>query len=192
VIQTERLLLRPLERGDLEWYARFQVDPHVTRYLTPGGRTLDGDEAARLFERALRVYPTDGFGHLAVVRKDDRTPIGRCGLLVWEVDPWRPSSHAEATRATEVEIGWMLGRDYWGCGYATEAAVAVRADAFGRLGLSRLVSLIHPDNNASIRVAEKLGMARDRVVETRVGRVLVYATPAATDQSALSRRSSLE
>jgi RimJ/RimL family protein N-acetyltransferase len=170
VIETDRLLLRQLRRSDLDWYARLLGDPLVTRYLGP-----PRSGPAQSLERMIRTYEADGFGHLAVVRKDDGAALGRCGLLVWEVDPWRPSSLAEATGETEVEIGWVLGHEHWGHGYATEAALAVQGDAFERLGLPRLVSIIHPDNRASIRVAEKLGMGCERTIETRLGRVLLYA-----------------
>ena len=73
-------------------------------------------------------------------------------------------------------FGWMLGRAYWGRGYATEAATAVRDYGFAEVAFSRLISLIHPANAASIRVAEKLGMAQESTAQTRFGRVLLYAT----------------
>ncbi len=176
MIETERLRLRPLTNDDLTWFAPFLADPEVTRYLLPGGPVTRTGEAAEMLGRSVRAYDADGFGQLAVIRKRDGVGIGRCGLLVWETDPWRPSTRAAATRATEVEIGWMLGAEYWGRGYATEAAVAVRDYAFEKLGLPRLISLIHPANQPSIRVAQKLGMQRASTAQTRFGRVLLYAT----------------
>jgi RimJ/RimL family protein N-acetyltransferase len=176
VIETERLRLRPLERTDLDWYAPFLADPKVVRYLLPDGPIDARAQAAEFLERSINAFDVDGFGHLAVIRKDDGVGIGRCGLLVWEIDPWRPSTRAGATRATEVEIGWVLGASYWGQGYATEAAAAVRDYAFGQLGLPRLISLIHPDNHPSIRVAEKFGMQQESTARTRFGEVLLYAT----------------
>jgi RimJ/RimL family protein N-acetyltransferase len=176
MIETDRLLLRPLERNDLEWYAPFLADPEVMRYLSPVGPIGARAQAAEFLERSIHAFDVDGFGHLAVIRKSDGVGIGRCGFLVWETDPWRPSTRAGATRATEVEIGWMLGRAYWGRGYATEAARAGRDHGFAELAFPRLISLIHPDNGASIRVAEKLGMTQESTAQTRFGRVLLYAT----------------
>src|SRR5205814_3833493 len=126
-------------------------------------------QAAEFLERSIHAFEVDGFGHLAVIRKGDGVGVGRCGLLVWETDPWRPSTRAGATRQTEVEIGWMLGAGYWGQGYATEAATAVRDYAFEQLGLPRLVCLIYPDNQPSIRVAEELGMQRESTARPRLG-----------------------
>jgi RimJ/RimL family protein N-acetyltransferase len=60
--------------------------------------------------------------------------------------------------------GWRLARSAWGCGYATEAAIAARDDALGRLGLAELISIIHPENERSQRLASKLGMAREREI----------------------------
>jgi [ribosomal protein S5]-alanine N-acetyltransferase len=176
VIETDRLRLRPLERTDLDWYAPFLADPDVMRYLSPVGPLGERAKAAEFLERSIHAFEADGFGHLAVICKCDAVGIGRCGLLVWETDPWTPSTRAAATRAIEVEIGWMLGAEYWGRGYATEAAVGVRDFAFAELAVPRLISVIHPDNDASIRVAEKLGMHRESTARTRFGDVLLYAT----------------
>lgn len=176
MIETERLALRPLERTDLDWYAPFLADPDVMRYLSPVGPLGERAKAAAFLERSIHAFDADGFGHLAVIRKSDAAGIGRCGLLVWETDPWTPSTRSNATGPTEVEIGWMLGAEYWGRGYATEAATAVRDFAFEKLALPRLISLIHPDNGPSIRVAEKLGMRQESTARTRFGEVLLYAT----------------
>ena len=66
---------------------------------------------------------------------------------------------------TGLEVGWVLGRRYWGRGFATEAARAALHHAFSALGARRVISLIHPDNERSIRVAERLGERFDRRVE---------------------------
>src|SRR6266545_3588667 len=70
---------------------------------------------------------------------------------------------------TEVEIGWMLTPPVWSHGYATEAGVAVRDEAFVRLELGSIIAVHHPANSASGRIVEKLGMAFERTVVTKVG-----------------------
>jgi ribosomal-protein-alanine N-acetyltransferase len=84
--------------------------------------------------------------------------VGNCGLLEKEVEG-----------RAEVELVYLIAYDAWGRGYATEAAAAVRDHALGVLGLSRLIALIKPENAASERVAEKLGMQLERDVERRGG-----------------------
>jgi RimJ/RimL family protein N-acetyltransferase len=70
--------------------------------------------------------------------------------------------------ADRPELGWRLARSAWGAGLATEAATAVLRDGFGRLGLSELIAVIHPENERSRRVATKLGMHRERQVHNPV------------------------
>lgn len=93
-------------------------------------------------------------GLWAVVDRASDVVMGYCGFFEFPDIDGKP----------ETEIGFRLGRAYWGCGFATEAATAVRDYGFGELGLPRLVCLIDPANTASIRVAEKLGMAFEREV----------------------------
>jgi RimJ/RimL family protein N-acetyltransferase len=180
VIETERLLLRPLERADIDTLAGFYADADFRRYLTGGGRALPEEKAIALIERMLQAFDEDGFGQLAVVRTEDGALLGRCGLTEWQTRPWKPTTRAQASGETVTEIGWKLGAAYWGRGYATEAALAVRDDSFARLGLQRLVALIHPRNVASVRVAEKIGMAPAGGARIGLGRAVVYAVSADT------------
>lgn len=176
-LRTERLVLRPLERTDLDALAPFYADPEVMRFIG-SARTLTRDEARAGLERMIARYDADGFGQLAVVRAEDGRLVGRVGLLVWDTRTWTPSTARAAGDAGELELGWKLGRGFWGRGYATEAATAVREWALGELGATRLISLIHPDNTPSIRVAEKLGMTYEREVELGAGAARLYALSA--------------
>lgn len=99
-----------------------------------------------------RYYQRWGFGPYAVVEKHSQELIGYCGLFYFPDVGGKP----------EVEIGYRLRRSAWGKGFATEAACAVRDFAFNSLGMQRLIALIDPDNIASIRVAEKLGMQYEK------------------------------
>jgi len=87
----------------------------------------------------------------AVVPRGSDGPVGWAGLAV-------PTFLPEVLPA--VEVGWLLARPWWGRGLATEAGAAAIEWGFGGLGLDRLISIIYPDNTASLRVADKLGMTR--------------------------------
>lgn len=153
VIETERLLLRALAPDDVDAFADLYADPDVMRYIGPG-RPLTRAEVAELLGRRMREFERQGYGILAVVEKATGRLVGRCGLIHWEIEG-----------LDELEVGYIFARAAWGHGYATEAAAAVRDFALERLGQRRLVALIRPGNEASERVAEKLGMSYERDVE---------------------------
>jgi len=173
-LETERLVLRPLAPGDLDALAEFYADPETMRFMA-SGKTLDPEQSRASLERMIARFEADGFGQLGVERKEDGAFIGRCGLLVWDVESWTPTQAAAAKGPIEIEVGYLLGRDYWGHGYATEAALAVRDWALEHLELDRLISLIHVENERSSAVARKLGMEPDSEVEAFGGRATVYA-----------------
>jgi len=162
-LETERLRLRPLSPDDVDVFAEFYADPEVMRYLGVG-KTLGREETEASVARMLRAFELDGFGQLAVERKEDGAVVGRCGFLVWDAATLTPTTEAEAAGPSELEVGYALGRPYWGHGYATEAAAAVRDHALGPMGRERLIAFIRPDNVRSRRVAEKLGMRHERDV----------------------------
>ena len=163
-IETERLLLRPLSLDDLGALAAFYADPEVMRYIGPG-EAIDRERSRESLERMIGNFDAEGFGQLGVVRKGDGAFMGRCGLLVWDTATWVPSRRSEAEGAFEIEVGYLLGREFWGKGYATEAATAVRDWALANVELQRLIALIYPENAGSISVARKLGLKRDGEVE---------------------------
>jgi len=140
------------------------ADPEVMRYVGDG-RPLTRSETERSVKRMIQRWEADGFGLFTTVRKEDGAVIGRVGLLVWNADTWEPTTRAESQNGrTEVEVGYTLGRDFWGRGYATEAAGAVRDYALRELGADRLIALIIHGNTASENVARKLGLAYERDV----------------------------
>ena len=161
-LETDRLVLRAPVPEDAETLAPMYADPEVMRYVGDG-RTLTRAETERSVRRMIERWDADGFGLFTTVRKEDGAVIGRVGLLVWNSDTWEPTTRAEGAEVpTEVEVGYTLGRDFWGCGYATEAAGAVRDYALGGLGAERLIALIIHGNTASENVARKLGLAYER------------------------------
>jgi RimJ/RimL family protein N-acetyltransferase len=161
VIETERLVLRLPRHEDADAWSAATDDVEVMRYI--GG--TDG-ATSQSIDRFLERWEANGFGQYAIERRDDGALLGRLGLLVWDRRDWRRSTLPEAGDASEVELGWALLRDHWGRGYATEAAAAVRDATWTDLDPQRLVSLIHPDNARSIRVAERLGARFERDVES--------------------------
>lgn len=165
-IRTERLILRPIALEDLDAYAAIYADPDVVRFLSDG-ETATGDETREWIEGSIRRNELDGWDRRSVLLGSDGTVIGRCGLSIWEIE-----GH------TEHEIGWVLDRERWGCGYATEAAIAMRDRAFGELGLTRLISLIDGGNDASKNVARKLGLGYERQVEFHGRTVELFALEA--------------
>jgi RimJ/RimL family protein N-acetyltransferase len=142
VLETERLVLRGYLPDDFESFARFMADPDVTRYLT--GEPLSRDEAWRSLSMIAGHWLLRGYGMWAVERKADRAFIGRVGL--WNPEGW-PS----------LEVGWTLGKPFWGQGYATEAASVAMEYGFLTQNVSRLISVIDPRNQASQSVAARLG-----------------------------------
>ena len=174
-LETERLVLRQPEAGDRDGYAEIWGNEEVVRFL--GGRTLSPYEVPAGIERMLKQWDRHGVGLFSVLRKEDERLVGRVGYLLWDSERWVNAMSEELDDPLELEIGWVVARAFWGQGYATEAAVACRDHAFGPLGRSRVISLIAPENVASIRVAEKIGERYEREVDigASVGPVGVYA-----------------
>ena len=135
--------------------AAINRDSEVTRYLN---RPVDEDAVAAFFGVVVEHWATHGFGFWAVQTQESDAP----GAFIGFVGVAYPAFLPEL--AERPELGWRLVRSAWGHGYASEAAAAVRDDAFSRLGLSELISIIHPDNQRSQRLAARLGMTRERRV----------------------------
>jgi len=155
-IETDRLRLRRPTLEDAPALAEAYSDPEVMRYIGVG-ETFDVEGTRDWLGKAFRRWDADGFGHFAVERKEDGRVLGRAGFLVWDPDAWRTGTLAELGDRGAVELGWLLAREHWGRGYASEAALALRDHGFAQLGFTRLISLILRGNERSERVAEKIG-----------------------------------
>lgn len=164
-IVTERLVLRVPTRDDN--LSEFVADDDVQRWVDGLG-----ENPADVIERWVRRWERDGIGPFAV--ELDGRLIGRVGFSVWDNRTWETSSFELAGEHVEVELGWAILSEHWGRGYASEAARAARA----WLGRDRVISMIHPENVRSIRVAEKLGAKRTERVETPHGPADVWVHPA--------------
>ncbi|MBD0708289.1 MULTISPECIES: GNAT family N-acetyltransferase [unclassified Streptomyces] len=151
-ILTPRLLLRRWSDDDLVPMSEFHVDPEVMRWIADGS-VRDLEQTAENIEHWEEEWDEEGFGLFAVELLGSGELIGFAGLSL-------PEHLPEAM--PDVEIGWRLGRPYWGQGYASEAAHAVLEFALQDRGLDRVIAIVHPSNQASLNVIEKLGMTLER------------------------------
>jgi RimJ/RimL family protein N-acetyltransferase len=143
-LQTERLLLRELDSGDVDFVASMLEDPQVTHFYPKRYTRAD---AVGWIERQQVRYRRDGYGLWLVLLRAERIPVGQVGLLRQMVNG-----------TLMPEIGYLLAHRFWGKGLATEAAIATRDYAFGELHYDRVVSLIRPENLPSQSVARRVGM----------------------------------
>ncbi len=149
-IVTPRLRLRQFRESDLDSYAQITGDAETMRYIARG-QPYDREEAWRSLGYLLGHWQIRGYGLWAAEEKRSGALIGRIGL-------YRPEGWPG------LEVGWLVARDRWGEGFATEGARAALDYAFTVLREARAISAIAPENTASIRVAEKLGL---RYAESR-------------------------
>ncbi|MBV9808685.1 MAG: GNAT family N-acetyltransferase [Solirubrobacterales bacterium] len=159
-LRTSRLLLRRWRVQDQLEMARINRDPEVGRYLN---RPVDEEAVAAFFGQIVEHWERHGFGPWALESWEPGHAgrfLGFAGLA--HVPPFL------AAAGPAPELGWRLDPSAWRRGLATEAARAARDDAFLRLGLPEVVSIIHPENERSRRVAAKLGMHEDRRIENPV------------------------
>jgi RimJ/RimL family protein N-acetyltransferase len=168
VIETNRLLLRSPTAEDTEAVATAMSDAEVMRFIGLGV-TSTFEAAQAHVEWMGRAWAEDGFGAFIVVRKADAATLGHVGLFAWDPATWQPGIRSEIGESAEIELGWMLTRDAWGYGYASEAAAAARDWALSDLCPRRLISLIHPENDRSMRVATKIGEHLETTVTTYLG-----------------------
>ena len=148
-LRTKRLLLRPWRDADLEPLVALNADPEVYAFLS---KVPDREWTEGFIADARDHFEKHRFSRFAL----EATGGGLAGRLIGFCGVAYPSFIPAV--ADRPELGYRLGRFAWGQGFATEAALACRDDAFYRVGLAELISLIDPANARSQRVAEKLGM----------------------------------
>ena len=152
IVETDRLVLRLFRQSDADAMNCVFGDPEVMRF---GDGVQTQQWVQDWINHRLESYAQKSeIGPWAVNERSKEEAIGYCGLFFFPDVCGKP----------EFEIGYRLGCAYWGRGYATEAAKAVRDYAFYSMGLSRLIAMVDPENVASIRVAEKLGMRYEKDV----------------------------
>jgi RimJ/RimL family protein N-acetyltransferase len=152
------LLLRRFSLEDLDDFAALHADPEVTRFVRP----LNRDEAEARLHKDEVEWQERGHGMLAVHDRETGAFLGRAGLKHWP-------------QFDETELGWVLRREAWGHGYATEAARGCVEWGFSDFDTPYLTAMISPGNARSVRVAGRLGMSPIREDELLGEPVVVYA-----------------
>jgi RimJ/RimL family protein N-acetyltransferase len=154
-VETERLRLEPWDHAAHgPGLAAVNAHPEISEYVG-GGEPMSREESDELSLRIQSHWEVYGFGLWAARRRDSGAMIGFIGLC----HPlWFPAM------VERVEIGWRLGREAWGAGFATEGARAALAVGFGTLELEEIVAFVHPENERSLAVCRRLGMEEDAVV----------------------------
>ena len=149
-LETERLLIRRFEAADVDAMAKVYGDPEVMRHVCLG--VLDRDSTAALLEQYRRAQDEHGFSTWAVVEKESGAVVGDMGFGVYA-----PTG--------EPELGYTLAATVWGRGYGLEAARACVAAAFAHLPHRRLLAKVEPENERSLRLAERLEMRTVEAIE---------------------------
>jgi RimJ/RimL family protein N-acetyltransferase len=160
-LQTERLTLRAFREDDFEPYAEMLADPDVMMYLGEHGRPKPRAQAWREMATFLGHWQLRGFGMWAVEETATRRLVGRIGCHYPEDWPG-------------FELGWAIAREFWGRGFAFEGASRALAHAFETLNRDRVISIIHRDNERSIRLARRLGEEFERETELMGNPVVIY------------------
>jgi RimJ/RimL family protein N-acetyltransferase len=151
VLETDRLTLRQLTNDDAPFILELLNEPSFIQNIGDRNvRTLE-DAQAYILNGPVKSYEKHGFGLHAIILKDTDEPIGMCGLI-------------KRDGLEDVDIGYALLPKFWSKGYAVEAAQVVKEYAKDVVGLKRLVAIVDPANQGSIRVLEKIGLRYEKMV----------------------------
>lgn len=148
-IETERLLIRPFTADDAEAYWPLVSDPAVLRYVGEPALTSIAAVRELLETHPLRDYSLHGYGRMACIERDTGRLIGFSGLKYLD-------------DMNETDIGYRFLPEAWGKGYATERAAAIIARQSVAFDLLRVIGLVEPENDGSVRVLKKLGLRFER------------------------------
>lgn len=152
VIETERLILRRFSLDDAEFILELLNEPSFLQFVGDKGVKNLGDARDYLLKGPIASYEQHGFGLYLAQLKDGEVPIGMCGLLKREM-------------LDDADVGFAFLPQFWSKGYAFESACAVVAYGKRVFGLDRIVGLVKPGNQGSIRVLEKMGMKFEKMVK---------------------------
>lgn len=151
ILETERLVLRQFTFEDADFILRLLNEPSFIQNIGDRGvRTLE-DARSYILRVPIASYEKNGFGLYLVILKESGKSIGMCGLI-------------KRDQLEDVDIGYAFLPEFWSKGYAVEAALAVKEYARDVIGLKRLIAITDPENQASIRVLEKIGLRFEKMV----------------------------
>ena len=152
ILETQRLVLRRISVDDAEFILELLNQPSFLRYIGDKEVRSVADAVQYIQAGPIASYERFGFGLYLVELKETGVSIGMCGLLKRDTLP-------------EVDIGFAFLPSYWSLGYALESASAVMNYGREVLGLRRIVAITSPDNDASIRLLEKIGLRFERMIK---------------------------
>ncbi len=156
ILETERLTLRRLCEADAAFILKLLNEPSFLQYIGDKGvRTLN-DARSYILAGPMEMYARLGFGLYLVQAKADGCSMGICGLIKRDTLP-------------DVDIGFAFLPEFWGNGYAYEAAAAALNYGRDALGFKRIVAITSPDNEASGRLLKKLGLQFERMIRLSEG-----------------------
>ena len=157
LIETTRLIIKPISPNHLELLHSLYSDPEVMRYHGHGPKTPE--EVQELASKMLNHQEKHGFGSGNIFEKETGAFVGRAGLIYVDLQDDQP----------DIEVGYLLFKPYWNKGYATELATALLNWGFSNLAVNKLVANVRSENSGSINVLKKIGMSY-------VGEVNCYKT----------------
>lgn len=165
MLETDRIRLRDYEEGDFDFLCSMLADERMMRYIG-NGRIRTSEEAIAFFNWIRDAYSKNpAFGLKVAELRSSGDRIGHAGLVPQNIDG-----------KEQIEIGYWIAPDYWGMGFASEAALALKQYGEQTLKLPEMISLIQSGNAASRRVAEKIGMRKDREIQLQGRQVLVFTS----------------
>lgn len=151
ILETQRLILRELSTEDAEFILELLNEPSFIRNIGDRGvRTIDGANSY-ILNGPVASYAKNGFGLYLVKLRETDESIGMCGLI-------------KRDTLQDVDIGYAFLPRFWSKGYAVESALAVKEYAKNVIGLNRIVAIVDPENEGSIRVLEKIGLQFEKMV----------------------------
>ena len=151
ILETERLILRQFSIDDAPFIFELLNEPSYIRNIGDRGVRTVEDARAYIMRVPITSYEQNRFGLYLVILKETGESIGMCGLI-------------KRDALEDVDIGYAFLPRFWSKGYAVEAALAVKEYARDVIGLKRLVAITDPENQASIRVLEKIGLRFEKMV----------------------------
>lgn len=152
ITNTSRLTIRELSENDLDDLKETYAQPDVNKYIEDIDNDLD-IEIEKQKAYIKNIYSFYGYGLWGVYHKETGKLIGRCGI-----------QNRKIQGKEEIELGYLLSKDYWGSGFASESGKAVINYAFHTLQIQRIVAVIEPENYRSVKVAERIGMSKENTV----------------------------
>ncbi len=170
-LQTERLTLRAFRPDDFEPYAEMCADTEVMMYLGEQGRAQTRGHSWRQMAMYMGHWSLRGYGMWALEETSTRRLVGRVGCHYPEDWPG-------------FELGWAIAREFWGRGYAYEGSSRALDWAFEALNRDHIISIIHRDNERSVKLARRLGEQFERETELMGNPVVIYGITRRTTRQA--------